>query len=78
MRAPDRDCGLRSAKIDGMRVMKSSVYGRIIIALIRIKGTTWSEIETAGSGKIWVSGFGPWESAAGTVFYDGTRMGLCL
>ena len=26
--------------------------------------TTRTEIETAGSGKIWVSGFGPWEPAA--------------
>ena len=25
--------------------------------------TTRTEIETAGSGKIWVSGFGPWEPA---------------
>ena len=44
----------------------SCSIGRMI-ALVRMKAgdtTTRTDIETAGSGKIWVSGFGPWEPAA--------------
>ena len=46
--------------------------------MVRMKAgdtTTRTDIETAGSGKIWVSGFGPWEPAAASTRFRGAGCG---